>query len=77
MDGRDKEHLSKKMLELLTIQGRTQVELADFAGVQQGLVADHIRGKAYPKLKLLIKYAKFFRVSLYELTGIAELKGNC
>lgn len=31
--------------------------------------------KAYPKLELLLKYAEFFRISLYELTGIERLKG--
>lgn len=71
---KQKTYLSRKLQELLEVQKRTQTELADFANIGQGLVADHIRMRAYPKIDLLIKYAKFFRISLFELTGIEEFK---
>ncbi len=80
MDGR-KAHLAKKLVSLLAESGQSQTELARFCGVAQGLIADHIREKAFPKIDLLIAYSDFFtkhlgrEITLFELTGIEALKG--
>ena len=67
-------YLSSKMLALLEKSGKTRVAMARFAGISSGHIADHLSGKAYPKLETLIKYSEFLKVSLYELTGIEALK---
>lgn len=61
--------LADKIIEFLSRQGRTQRELAKFAGISTGHINNHITGVAYPKIETLIKYARFFGVTLYELTG--------
>ncbi len=69
-----KDYLSRQLVQLLNAKEATQTQLAKFAGISQGLVANHIQQRAYPGLETLLKYAQFFRVSLYELTGIESLK---
>ena len=75
-----KRHLANKLTQLLDESRSTQVELAKFSGCGQGLVAEHIRQTAFPRLPLLLKYSEFFTrkcgrfVSLYELTGLEYLK---
>lgn len=67
--------MAGKLVELLNQTGAIQQDLADFAGIGQGLVADHIRQKSFPKITILIKYRDFFTrklartVTLYELTN--------
>jgi len=67
--------LADKILELLNMTSKTQVDLAKYAGIKQGHVNDHIRGKAYPKFPTLAKYTEFFslhlgrKLTFYELTG--------
>ena len=63
------QYLSEMLARLLTDQRRTQAELARFAKITQGQVANHIKGTAYPKVELLIKYARFFKVTVEQLTG--------
>lgn len=76
-----KAYLAGKLVELLNQTGAIQQDLADFAGIGQGLVADHIRQKSFPKINILLKYRDFFTrklarvVTLYELTNLESLKG--
>lgn len=72
-----KEYLSRRLYDLLASQSRTQVQLAEYCRISQGLVANHLslRKNGYPKIEILIKYARFFRVTLYELTGNSMFKG--
>lgn len=73
--------MAGKLVEFLNQTGTIQQDLADFAGIGQGLVADHIRQKSFPKIAILLKYRDFFTrklartVTLYELTGLESLKG--
>lgn len=69
-----KDYLSRKLVDLLNKTESTQTALARAAGVSQGHVNDHIRKKSYPGLEVLLAYAEFFKVSLYELTGLESLK---
>lgn len=71
------EYLARKLYDLLAKSGKTQVQLAEFCGVSQGLVSNHLTQNkdAYPKIELLIKYARFFGITLFELTGNPVFKG--
>ncbi len=70
-----KAYLAGKLVEFLNQTGTRQQDLADYAGIGQGLVADHIRQKSFPKIAVLLKYRDFFtrklarEVTLYELTN--------
>lgn len=71
-----KQHLAEKLVALLEETDETQASLAEFCGIHQGQVADHIRGRSYPKFQLLLRYWRFFKdrlerpFTLYELTGL-------
>lgn len=81
MGANRKAYLAGKLVEFLNQTGAIQQELADFAGIGQGLVADHIRQKSFPKIAVLLKYRDFFTrklaraVTLYELTNDSIFKG--
>ena len=76
MESDPKSYISKKLLSLLAETGETQASLAEYCNTKQGQVADHVRGRAYPKMILLLKYWQFFKTklnrsfTLYELTGL-------
>jgi hypothetical protein len=80
MDAELKSHLAKKLTSLLDETGETQASLARFCSIKPGLIADHIRSKAYPRMALILKYWQFFKnkldrpFTLYELTGLELVK---
>nr|MBN2277329.1 helix-turn-helix transcriptional regulator [candidate division Zixibacteria bacterium] len=62
------------MTNLKDQRGITQEEISRITGIPQSTIACHLGGTRYPGIDILVKYADYFRVTLYELTGIERLK---
>jgi len=67
-------YFALKLHELMQRTGTTQVVLAKNIGVVQQVISQYLHQTAYPKIEVLLRLAAYFRVSLYELTGIEKLK---
>lgn len=66
--------LGEKLRSLLYDSGHRQIDLAKYVGVSQGNVADHLAGRSYPTFQNVVRYAAFFGVTLYDLTGLEDLR---
>ena len=65
--------LSKNLRALRKRLGCSQEELADKIGLNRGNIASYESGCAEPKICNLVKFARFFKVSIFDLTH-ADLK---
>lgn len=60
--------LSKNLRALRKRLGCSQEELADKIGLNRGNIASYESGSAEPKICNLVKFARFFKVSIFDLT---------
>lgn len=65
--------LSENLRALRRRMGCSQEELADKMGLNRGNIASYESGSAEPKICNLVKFARFFKVSIFDLTH-ADLK---
>jgi len=70
----DSEYFTRKLSELMARNGTTQVDLAKKLGIKQPSVSQFLNGKAYPSTLTLIRMARIFRATLYEMTNLDSLK---
>lgn len=57
-------------------RGVNQSDLARYTGVSQQSISFYLSGKVEPKdIEILFKLKRFFRVSMFELTGLESMKG--
>lgn len=75
VDKAQREHFRTKLLRLLQEAEVSQLQASKDMDMSQGTIADHISGRAYPKVQQLLVYRNYFskrlrrQVTLYELTG--------
>lgn len=60
--------LSKNLRALRKRLGWSQEELAEKMGLNRGNIASYESGSAEPKICNLVKFARFFKVSIFDLT---------
>lgn len=64
--------MNLKLRELRTEEGITQKELARLVDTTDKSIWAYENGKAFPPPDMLIKFAKFFDISVDELLGLDE-----
>ncbi len=62
-----KQQIGKRLRELRQRKGLTQKELAEIAGVDYTYIGKIERGEQFPSLKVLIKFAECFALSIDRL----------
>lgn len=68
------ESIGQRITRLRKERGITQEELSDYLGVSQPVVSDYERGELRVHGELIVKLAKFLKVSADELLGLNSMK---
>ncbi len=66
------EIISKRLIELRKELGLSQTKLAKELGVSQDTISLWERNKSYPDAEMIIKLAKFYKVSSDYILGLED-----
>jgi len=74
--GKKMKDFSIRLQKLMEKRQINQSDLSRYTGVSQQAISFYLSGKVEPQsIEILYKLSKYFRVSLFELTGLESLKG--
>ena len=68
--------IAKKLVELRTLKGATQEDVAQFLSVSNKTVSKWEKGASTPDLSMLVELSKYYGVTTDTLLGLAEKKST-
>ena len=68
--------IAKKLVELRTLKGATQEDVAQFLSVSNKTVSKWENGASTPDLSMLVELSKYYGVTTDTLLGLAEKKST-
>ncbi|MCL2861471.1 MAG: helix-turn-helix domain-containing protein [Firmicutes bacterium] len=66
------ETFAKELKALRLEKNLTQKELASFLGINHTSISDWEKPRSEPSLQMLVKLARFFKVTVGQLLGVEE-----